>query len=224
VTATSTFYLPVRRTARVVLVGEPSPAVRQLWLACHGYSQLAPGFARDIAALAAPERLVVLPEALNRYYLDDHGGVHGPDHPVGATWMTREERLHEIDDYCAYLDAVYEHVVQQLPDHVRVHALGFSQGAQTIARWAARTRHHIDHVILWGAGLPQEIAPGPRMFGDASLTFVAGERDGFALSGIERLAGELTAAGVAFRLERFAGGHRLDNEVLRRLGARAEDE
>lgn len=213
----STTYLRVQRTARIVLLGTPGPGVRELWICCHGYGQLATGFAHRLSALAAPHRLVAVPEALNRFYRDDHGGVHGPDHPVGATWMTREERLREIDDYCAYLDDVHAHFAAQLPDCEHVCALGFSQGSQTAARWAARTDRRIDYVVLWGAGLPQEIAPAQGMFKGARLTLVAGERDGFAAAGLDRLTGELDATGVAYRLERFSGGHRLDDETLRRV-------
>lgn len=213
----STTYLRVQRTARIVLLGTAAPGVRELWICCHGYSHLAPDFARRLAVLAAPHRLVAVPEALNRFYRDDHGGVHGPDHPVGATWMTREERLHEIDDYCAYLDQVYTHFAAQLPDCAYVCALGFSQGSQTVARWASRTHCRIDRVILWGAGLPQEIMPAQGMFKGAPLTLVAGERDSFAEAGLARLTTELGAAGVAYRVERFSGGHRLDDETLRRI-------
>lgn len=217
----TTAYLQVRRTARVVLLGEAGQGVSGMWICCHGYSQLAPEFAREVAALAAPGRLVVVPEALNRYYRDDHGGVHGPDHPVGATWMTREERLREIDDYCAYLDSVHDHFSSQLPDLAGVTALGFSQGSQTVARWAARTSRRIDHVILWGGGLPQEIEPGPGMFGGARVTLVAGERDRFAAGAVDRLAQSLEAADVACKVEYFRGGHRLDDETLRRIAASA---
>lgn len=220
--STSTTYLQVQRTARIVLIGTISSAVRELWICCHGYSQLASEFAHDLGVLAAPDRLIVVPEALNRYYKDDRGGEHGPDHPVGATWMTREERLHEIDDYCAYLDTVYRHFARQLPVAETVCALGFSQGSQTIARWAARTQHRIDHVILWGAGPPQEIQPAPGMFGAARLTLVAGERDRYATAGIDGVAQALDSAGVAFRVERFAGGHRLDDDTLRTIAARID--
>ncbi len=216
---TSTIHLPVSRTARIVLVGTVSEAIRELWICCHGYAQLAPDFARDLAALAAPGRLVVVPEALNRFYRDDHGGVHGPEHPVGATWMTRVERLREIDDYCAYLDTVCEYFSSRVQPGAIISALGFSQGAQTAARWAARTHVRLDHLVLWGSGLPQEIEPASRMFGTADLTLVVGLRDRFAAAGIEPFARTLDAAGVAYRVERFSGGHRLDDDTLRRIAA-----
>lgn len=216
-----TIHLPVRRTARVVLIGEPGPAVRQLWMACHGYAQLAPDFAGDLAALAAPDRLVVVPEALNRFYRNDRGGVHGPEHPVGATWMTREERLLEIDDYCAYLDTVYDQVHPRREDAgLTTCVLGFSQGAQTVARWAARTTRRVDHVVLWGAGLPKDIPPAAGLFGAASLTFVAGERDTYAAEEIGRQLAAFDEAQADVAFERFPGGHRLDDDALLRLARR----
>lgn len=212
-------HLTVPRTARVVLIGEPTPEVRQVWIACHGYGQLATEFAHGLAALAADDRLVVVPEALSRFYLKDEGGVHGPEHPVGATWMTREERLHEIDDYCAYLDVVYDHVFSQLDrGAVDVRTLGFSQGSATVARWAARTSRSLDQIVLWGAGLPAELAPRRGLFGKAALTLVYGERDVYAAEHIgTRLVPELERAGVQHGLERFQGGHRLDDATLLRL-------
>lgn len=212
-------HLPVRRTARVVVAGETSAAVRQVWIACHGYGQLARDFAQGLAALHAADRLIAVPEALNRYYLNDHGGVHGADHPVGATWMTREDRQAEIDDYCGYLDAVHDHVLGRLERaSVSVCALGFSQGAQTVSRWAARTLRRPDHLVLWGAGPAQELRPEEVARAGTRLTLVVGERDGYAVAQIlEKLVPELERSGVAFTVERFAGGHRLDNDVLRRL-------
>ena len=37
-----------------------------------------------------------MPEGLSRFYLDDPRKRHGPDAPIGASWMTREDREHEI--------------------------------------------------------------------------------------------------------------------------------
>src|SRR2546422_2866054 len=46
-----------------------------------------------------------------------------------SSWMTREDRLAEIEDYVRYLDAVYAEVFGSLDRAgVTVHALGYSQG------------------------------------------------------------------------------------------------
>jgi hypothetical protein len=59
-----TFHFPVTRTARYCALGEEGPPVRELWLACHGYGQLAPAFVAGLGAIASPRRLILAPEAL----------------------------------------------------------------------------------------------------------------------------------------------------------------
>src|SRR2546425_9676771 len=76
---------------------------------CHGSGQLAARSLRHFEPLADGTRLVVAPEALSRFYLEDTT-VPAKERKVGATWMTRENRLSEIDDYVRYLDALHAEV------------------------------------------------------------------------------------------------------------------
>lgn len=208
-------HVQVQRTARIVSFGTPSDAVRQIWICCHGYGQLAPKFAAQLGALQSPHRLVFVPEALNRFYVDDHGGQHGPEHPVGATWMTREERDSEIRDYCAYLDTVHDIAHARLTQQPTVIALGFSQGAATVSRWVARTTRPVDHVVLWGAGAAADLELKPQAFGSASLTLVGGTRDrNVSVAAFTRERQRLATAGLTPILEQFDGGHRMDDEIL----------
>jgi len=71
-------HLRVERTARYYRLGGGG-GVRQLWVACHGYRQLAGHFLRRFEALDDPSRLIVAPEGLSRFYLDDGTRRHGPD-------------------------------------------------------------------------------------------------------------------------------------------------
>ena len=103
-------HLTVQRTARYYTLGAAGPGLRQLVVACHGYGQLAGRFIRHFAPLDDGSRLVVAPEALSRFYLDEPGTAPAAERRVGACWMTREDRLHEIDDYVRYLDALYARV------------------------------------------------------------------------------------------------------------------
>src|SRR3546814_5982443 len=96
--------ITVPRTARYYTMGEPQDQPRELWYVCHGYAQLGSRFIRRFAPLDDGTRLIVAPEALSRFYLEVKGRTHA-ESPVGASWMTREDRLSEIDDYVAYLDA-----------------------------------------------------------------------------------------------------------------------
>ncbi|MGH7551920.1 MAG: alpha/beta hydrolase [Longimicrobiales bacterium] len=212
--------IQVRRTARYYAVGEPGPDVRQVWIVCHGYGQLARDFVRLFRAIESPSRWIVAPEALNRYYVDTRPVHHGPESAVAATWMTREDRLHEIEDYVAYLNTLHGHLLGQLPADPRpeVFALGFSQGAATVARWVSRAAARIDHVVLWGSMLPAEIEPTQDLFGSARLTVVAGTRDrAVGTEAIRALEDRFQQVGRQWRLVRFEGGHHLDSGVLGEL-------
>ena len=73
------------RTARYYTL-DPAEAVREVWFVLHGYGQLAGAFLRHFERLQDGARLFIAPEALSRYYLPGH-------QRVGASWMTREDRL-----------------------------------------------------------------------------------------------------------------------------------
>lgn len=214
-------HIAVAKTARYFTLGEPGSDVREVWFVLHGFGQLAGLFIRDFAPITDSARLVVAPEALSRFYLDPGGG-RSPQARVGATWMTREERLVEIGDYVGYLDTLYDHVLGLVPRAgARVVALGFSQGVATAARWACRGRARLDHLVLWAGTLPPElghddVAPLRAM----RVTRVVGEGDEFA--GADLVAAEearVAALGLAAPLLRFAGGHELNADVLLRLAS-----
>jgi len=95
-------HLPVSRTARYFTIGEPDASLTELWFVCHGYGQLAGRFVRHFESIDAPHRMIVAPEALSRFYVEVAGKTHADTH-VGASWMTREDRLSDIEDYVEYL-------------------------------------------------------------------------------------------------------------------------
>ena len=97
-------HITVRRTARYFTLGPADGSPRQVWFVLHGYGQLASQFVRVFEPLDDGTRLIVAPEALNRFYLVGVDTMPAADRPVGATWMTREDRDNEIEDYIAYLD------------------------------------------------------------------------------------------------------------------------
>lgn len=213
-------HIAVRRTARYWSLGGPGEELRELWIVCHGYGQLAERFLRRFRPIATPDRWIVAPEALNRFYLDGIG-VHGPDSPVGGTWMTREDRLTDIEDYVAWLDTLHDHLAQAIDEETRITVLGFSQGTATVARWAARTARRIDHVILWAGGLPPELALGPDLFGPARLTLVAGENDPLVKpESLARAHEALQAAGRASTLHTYAGEHDIPADAIGAIAAR----
>lgn len=215
-------HLRVHRTARYYVLGTPGPRTKEVWIACHGYGQLAASFAKALEPLHddGGRRVVVVPEALSRFYLDDPNKRHGPDSPVGAAWMTREDREREIADNIAYLDDLTTEVWRDIGPSVPIVALGFSQGVATVCRWAALGRTKIQRLILWGGTLPNDLPTGrgSQLFGGAEVVLVAGRRDpAVSPAAIDRDVADLGGQGVSARVVRFEGGHTLNTETLRGL-------
>jgi predicted esterase len=200
------------------VLGTLDAETREVWLACHGYGQLAERFARGLAPLLGPGRAVVAPEGLHRFYLDPHDRP-AAERRVGATWMTREDRETDIADTNAYLDAVAAAIHVPSP-RARIATLGFSQGCATVARWAAASGIPLARIVLWGSGLPHDLdweRAVPR-FRTIPLTFVIGEQDGYLTP--ERIAEQeqaLRARDVEYEVLRYPGGHHLDAPTLRAI-------
>jgi predicted esterase len=212
-------HIAVRRTARFFTLGTASADVRELWVVCHGYGQLAAAFLEAFRPIAEPTRLVVAPEALSRFYLDRTLGATDPPPRVGATWMTREDRDHEVADQIAYLDVLHDTLRGRLDGStdVRLRVLGFSQGVATVGRWIAYGRARAAELICWAGSFPPDVdlAVLSRRLDGAAVTLVAGDRDELATwMNAEVQLRRFVDAGLTARLVRFDGGHRLDAATL----------
>jgi predicted esterase len=216
-------HLRVGRTARYFSLGPTSGDAAELWIVCHGYGQLASRLLRRFAAIDDGQRLIVAPEALSRFYIDPpRERIGRSDAPIGASWMTREDRESEIEDYVSYLDTVLERVASGFRSPPRLVVLGFSQGVATVCRWVARGRVSPERLILWSGSLPPELFPlaaesplrAPR------LTLVAGGDDEYATEGVRRQQERaLKTAGLPFELVTHPGGHEVVGDVVRGLAA-----
>ena len=203
--------LVVERHARVALLGEAEEA-DEAWLVLHGYGMTAQGILHWFRPALRPGRLLVAPEGLSRFYQESRGL-----RTVGASWMTREDREHEIADQLGYLELVAE---RWLTGRRRLEVHGFSQGVATAFRWVASGRRAIDRLVGWGSPSPSDVEPaalvGPMAAGTTHL--VIGERDRFFSP--ELVAGDaerLRRGGLPVELERVPGGHEIDPDVLARL-------
>lgn len=204
-------HLKVQRTARYHQLGDPATA-RAIWIVVHGYGQLARYFLNSFTDLAV-DRTIIAPEGLNRFYTDE---AH---QRVGATWMTREDREHEIADHVAYLDALHTSIVLEVGD-LPLGVLGFSQGVATACRWSFQGRSTIHRLVLWAGGLPPE--PDPEQLHAAwskvDLHVVLGTRDPYASDKeLQQQGARLRMANVPHQVHRFQGGHELEQVLLFRL-------
>lgn len=215
-------HLSVSRTARYWTLGdEDGPA--EVWIVLHGYKQLARRFLRRFEPIDRVGRLIVAPEGLSRFYVSSGGGRHGVESIVGASWMTREDRLVEIDDYVAYLDRLAERVLSGVGGtDPSITVLGFSQGVATACRWVTMGSVKADRLLLWGDFLPPDldVARAERALQDTELVLVRGSEDP-ALS--RKLAAEeaerLEASSLRPRRVDYDGGHEIHEATLRTLAA-----
>lgn len=211
-------HLEVTRRARYWTLGQVDGDRPEVWVVLHGYGQLARRFLARFESIAGPSRLVVAPEALSRFYVKPSRGKHGHDSVVGATWMTREDREQEIRDYVAYLDRLAATVV---PAEARLTVLGFSQGVATAWRWVTYGEVTAPaRLVLWAGHLPPDLDVGRAagVLAGTDIVLVGSDRDrtvGDALSSEE--LGRLSRAGLTYRVERYEGGHEIEEPTLQRI-------
>ncbi len=231
-------HIRVARTARYYTLGSAGPDLREVWLVCHGIRQLARRFLPRFAGLDDGKRLIVAPEGLSRFYLRGPESRHDKQIPIGATWMTREDRENEITDYVEFLDAVLDAVLDEVTggsagepgeelneerggesreEDAPLTVLGFSQGAHTVCRWVAAGDIPVARIILWGAYLPEDfdVERGPERLASAELILVRGLLDHFISEEIH-VAQEtrFQELGIPFKTITHAGGHEIDPALL----------
>ncbi|GIV33036.1 MAG: esterase [Chitinophagales bacterium] len=144
-------HIPVMRTARYCTLGIPSASTHTVWFACHGYGQLAADFIQQLKPLHDEKTWIVAPEGLSRFYVKGFFGK------TGASWMTREDRLHEISDYLNYLEKLREHILGQSSSSVQLKILGFSQGVSTVCRWVTLRNPRPAAIWLCSGNIPDDI-------------------------------------------------------------------
>lgn len=208
----------IEKTAHYYTLGEPSDTVKYFWIVTHGYGQLANNILRKFEIFHNLEHFIIAPEALNRFYWDMRKGI------VGASWMTKQDRLDEIEDYSNYLTYIYNTYRSQLPPNVQIIFLGFSQGTATQIRWVLRGRPECHHLVMWGGILPEDIdyltsqnnQPSfSHYFSNKNLYFINGDEDEFVTP--ERITWNLEFAkkqNIAMHYLPFSGKHEILIPVL----------
>lgn len=204
-------HITVSKTARYYTLGELNGKTRQVWIVLHGFRQNVRSFLKKFEPLASEIILFVAPEALNRFYLTREGKE------VGATWMTREDRLNEIKDYVNYLDSLYMKLgLDKFNGHIT--ALGFSQGASTVTRWLDATQNKIDRAIVYAGEVAPELLPLKETSGLKKTRnyYVCGTQDEFftpaALSIVKNVYAELNFTEIFFE-----GTHEINAEALKKI-------
>ena len=214
-------HLTVQRTARYYTIGELTKNTTHVWFCLHGFGQLASFFSKKFTELDDGKTLIIVPEGLSRLYLN------GEYKRIGASWMTREDKQYEINDFMTYLNTLYDTVLNgRNPADFHITLLGFSQGAATVCRWlngggTAPAHIRADRLILWAGFFRNGISDviDPTVLVNVETHYVYGTQDEyFALIGdVDTYKARLLTDVPNLKITAFDGGHRVEPEVLGQL-------
>jgi predicted esterase len=204
--------------ARYYSSGEITEKTKHVLFVLHGYGQLAQYFIRKFSALGNQDVVVIAPEGLSRFYLDPLDGAGRKSTRVGATWMTKENRLVDIENYIEYLDKIFAVTIKN--KSIPISILGFSQGSATASRWILSKNIHFNRLILWAGILPPDMdfEIGSDVLKDKSVVMVYGKQDPFLTDArfteMKTLTEKLK---TKVDVVSFEGGHDIEENALVRL-------
>ena len=215
-----TFNFKSEKSNRIYQLGEPSATITDVWFVLHGYGQLGKFFIRHFRDFQAPHRLILAPEGSHHFYLN------GTDGRVGASWMTKENRLTDIQDYCNYLNQLKKHMSDQLEHPVRVHVLGFSQGVATAFRWVdSYLFNDLYSLHGWAGTFPPDIdfKLNQQKFNSLKISASFGSDDEYiSEEKANQLVDELANQDINLSRFNYKGGHSFKTEKLKELISWAE--
>jgi len=199
------FEIKTSKTQRYFTHGDLKKTSKLL-IVLHGYGQLAEHFIRKFHQL--PENYyIVAPEAMHHFYLNGSSGR------VGASWMTKENRINNITDNNEYLNNLVD-FLQTENEFSELLVLGFSQGGATAARWNAQ-RKDIDQLILWASIFPPDLEESS-FSNSKNGTFVIGKQDEFYDAAAQDK--EINKyRSLSFEIVEYNGKHDIDADTLKNL-------
>ena len=201
------------RTTRYYLLGNTINPTK-LWVAIHGYGQQGKYFSKKVEGLIDDDTLIVIPEALNRYYLKGYNGR------VGATWMTSDDRQLDINDNATYLEELTNSIYKEFSSLRELNVLAFSQGIATACRWYVQSKFLAKRLILWAGSLANDLNYNDHRdkLNSTSISYVFGDKDEFFRdSKILMNESLFLNADIDYQLVTFEGKHIIISELLKKL-------
>lgn len=201
-----------QRTARYFQSSEITSATKTIVVVLHGYAMHGGIFLKKFAPLFSEENCFVAPEGLSRFY------VKGTSGHVGASWMTKEDRLNEIEDYVVYLDGLVQSLIKG--KSMELLLIGFSQGAATLARWYASSKLEASKIIFYAGVFPPDLIPDfeSEKWTKVPIEVLVGEQDEYySRDTFFETFNLLKTNNPKCKFNTFEGKHEINTTVLRSL-------
>lgn len=205
--------LRIQKTAHYFASGELTKETKYIWMAMHGYGQTAERLLEKFDFLNKEEHLIIAPEGLNNFYW------HSNNAPV-ACWMTKRNRYHQISEFVAFLDSIYNLYCRHVNHDVQINLFGFSQGCATIWRWLHASQPRFHHLINWCGWIPEDISylHMEDYFADKEIAVHYGNQDKYMTPEILFNLKKLTEENnLSIPFTEFDGEHRVPRDVLRKV-------
>lgn len=181
----------------------------------HGYGQHPRYFLRRFEQLQREDIHFVAPEGLHRFYLSEQKDR------VGSSWMTREDRKTDMEDYLRMLEDLAEVILENRssqPDQIGL--LGFSQGVATACRWLTHGNTPFDVQINWAGAFPPDLPMEKALLKlrHIPIHLLAGTRDPYLTEeALEKQVELLRNQGLQPQVQRYEGAHRIEPVALQDL-------
>ncbi len=202
-------YILVSKTARYYTVVPDSRSIDKVLVVLHGYAQLAEDFIGEFNLPDDHNTLIAAPEGLSRFYSRNK---------IGASWMTKEDRLNEINDYVNYLDDVLSEIKSRFDlSEAEFNILGFSQGVHTAVRWFISSKYDFSRLILCSSDFPKDadMVKLRNKSSGSKLFFLQGNKDEIiSQEKFSESLGFLKLNEIPFENIVFEGKHNIDKKSI----------
>ena len=194
-------------------LNELTDETERVWLVFHGYGQLAEFFIKKFEGLDPRKNFIIAPQGLSKYYLQ---GVYGR---VGASWMTKEDRLTEIDNQYSYIQSVLDDI-GDISQKQLVY-FGFSQGTATMGRFAAYAKIPFHKMIVWAGTFPPDTKAEDWEYltGSEEICYYTSKDDVYFKE--EMIDNQkktlMDAIGREPQVNWYEGGHQVISDIVRKL-------
>jgi len=195
-------------------LNERTEKTKNIWIVLHGIGYLSKYFIKYFDGLNADENYIIAPQAPSKYYLKNEYKY------VGASWLTKENRVLETINVLAYLDAVY--AAEKNPANCNLIIFGFSQGVSIATRWIASRKIHCSQIILYAGGIPKELNSEDfeyLNYQETHIKVIVGDKDEYLKGDILKYESkrieELFDRNAKQQI--FEGGHEVKKEIVNKL-------
>ena len=206
----STHFIEALQKQRIDSLGELNESTTNIWFALHGYGQLVEYFKRHFVPLVQNGRAIILPQGAHKFYLN------GTEGRVGASWMTKEDRLTDIDNQRLFLNEAISWAAAKAPN-ARFHMVGFSQGVATGMRFLGYSCVSFHSLLAWAGSWPPDLDEKSRMvLAQTTMSSWFGTTDPFI--GMTKREERITLYKNEFDLRpevnTYDGGHTFRSDIL----------